>query len=115
MAKISEGINILKSLGMPKAQQNERSSLTLLSVLDLGPRDGWAKAKSRAIRIHDILLFIEKKYKKTYAENTRETIRRQTLHQLEQAGIVVRNPDDPDRPTNSPNNVYAISDAALKQ
>ena len=51
---------------------------------------------------------------KTYAENTRETIRRQTLHQFEQAALAVRNPDDPSRPTNSPNNVYAVADEALE-
>ena len=114
MAKIDEGIFILKSLGMPRAQQNERSSLTLMAVLDVGPSDAWNKAKSRVIRIHDIMIFIKEKFKKEYAENSRETIRRQTLHQLEQAGIVVRNADDPKRATNSPNNVYGISDEALK-
>ena len=64
--------------------------------------------------IQDILIFIQKHYKKQYAENTRETIRRQTIHQFEQAGIVIRNPGNPRRPTNSPNTVYAISDEALK-
>jgi len=113
MAKIDEGIKILQALGMPRAQQNERSSLTLMAVVDLGPSDSWSKAKSRTIRIHDIMIHIKKKFDKEYAENSRETIRRQTLHQLEQAGIVVRNPDDPQRPTNSPNNVYAVSDEAL--
>lgn len=114
MTKIEEGIDILIKLGLPRAQQNERSALTLLAVLDLKPNTQWSKAKQRIIRIHDILVFIEKAYKKKYAENTRETIRRQTLHQFEQAGVVERNPDDPSRPTNSPNNVYSISDEALK-
>lgn len=114
MRRIKEGIKILASLGMPRAQQNERSALTLLAVLDVSSKIKWAGAKKRIIRIHDILTFIEKKYRRKYAENTRETIRRQTLHQLEQAGIVVRNPDDSSRPTNSPNTVYSISDAALE-
>jgi len=114
MDKIKEGINILKSLGLPRAQQNERSAFTLLAVLDLQPSSEWSEAKQRIIRIHDILLFIEKYYGKKYAENTRETIRRQTLHQFEQAGVVVRNFDDPLKPTNSPNTVYSVSDEALK-
>lgn len=114
MDKIKKGIEILKSFGLPRAQQNERSGLTLLAIVDIGPKSEWKKAKIRAIRIHDILLFIQEKYKKKYAENTRETIRRQTIHQLEQAGVVVRNPDNPERTTNSPNNVYSISDIALE-
>jgi hypothetical protein len=114
MSRIDEGINILKLMGMPRAQQNERSALTLLTLLDLKKETPWSKAKKRAIRIHDILIFIQKYYGKQYAENTRETIRRQTLHQFEQAGVTIRNPDDPFRPTNSPKTVYSISDDALK-
>ncbi len=59
------------------------------------------------------MVFIQQHYGKQYAENTRETIRRQTLHQFEQAALAVRNPDDPSRPTNSPNNVYMVADEAL--
>jgi type II restriction enzyme len=113
MSKINEAITILKALGLPRAQQNERSGLTLLALLDLKKSARWSESKKRIIRIHDILVFIQKHYGKHYAENTRETIRRQTLHQFEQAGLAIRNPDNPLRPTNSPNTVYAISNDAL--
>lgn len=112
--KIGKGIQILKTLGLPRAQQNERSALTLLALVNVRRRGRWAGAEQRIIRIHDILVFIEKEYGRRYAENTRETIRRQTLHQLEQAGVVERNPDDPSRPTNSPNNVYQIAPVAFE-
>jgi adenine-specific DNA-methyltransferase len=114
MSKIDEAISILKELGLPKEQQNERSALTLLALIDLKKKAKWKEAIQRNIRIHDIMEFIETAYGKRYAENTRETIRRQTLHQFEQASIVVRNSDDPMRPTNSPNTVYAIADEALE-
>ena len=39
--------------------------------------------------------FMRKRYRKDYAANSRETIRRQTIHQFEQARLVDRNPDDP--------------------
>jgi hypothetical protein len=57
--------------------------------------------------------FINENYQVNYAENSRETIRRQTLHQFEQAGIVIRNRDDPTLPTNSPKNNYTITPEAL--
>lgn len=114
MSRIEEAIDILRDLGMPRAQQNERSGLTLLALLDVGLRRPWSSAKKRRIRIHDIMRFIDESYDRKYAENTRETIRRQTLHQFEQAGIAARNPDDPSRPTNSPNNVYEITEDALE-
>jgi len=114
MSKIDEAIAILNAFGLPKAQQNERSALTLLALLDLKEDAHWLESKKGAIRIHDILIFIHEQYGKQYAENTRETIRRQTLHQFEQAVITIRNPDNPLRPTNSPKTVYAISDDALE-
>lgn len=114
MSKILEAIDILKQMGAPRAQQNERSALTLLALLDLKENDSWDIARQKLLRIHDILLFIKDKYQKEYAENTRETIRRQTVHQFIQGGIAVKNPDDPTRPTNSPKTVYGITAEALE-
>ncbi len=37
-----------------------------------------------------------------------ETIRRQTVHQFVEAGILIANPDKPSRPPNSPKTVYQI-------
>jgi hypothetical protein len=58
--------------------------------------------------------FMRKRYRKNYKPNSRETIRRQTLHQFEQARIADRNPDDPARPTNSGNTVYRLTDGAAE-
>lgn len=114
MSKIDEGLEILKQLGLPRAQQNERSALTLLALMDVREDTTWSEAKQRSIRIHDILVFIQEHYGRQYAENTRETIRRQTLHQFEQGGVAVRNPDNPRRPTNSPKTVYAAESDTLE-
>jgi hypothetical protein len=57
--------------------------------------------------------FVADTYGKNYAPNTRETFRRQVLHQLVQGRIVDYNPDEPDLPVNSPKAHYAVSDAAL--
>ncbi|MCG3128701.1 MAG: Type-2 restriction enzyme AplI [Phycisphaerae bacterium] len=54
--------------------------------------------------------FMRAAYGKQYAPNTRETVRRQTIHQFEQARVVDRNPDDPSRPTNSGKTVYRLTD-----
>lgn len=113
MSKIDQAIAVLRALGLPKAQQNERSALTLLALLDLQEDTPWRRAKKRVIRIHDMMVFMLKHYGREYAENSRETIRRQTIHQFQQAAIVIKNPDDPRRPTNSPNTVYGITDEAL--
>ena len=57
--------------------------------------------------------WIRDHYDKDYAPNTRETIRRQTMHQFVDAGLAVYNPDNPTRPVNSPAAVYQIETSAL--
>lgn len=115
MTKITEALDVLKQFNVPKKQQNERSALALLALVSLKKKDSWKDAKKTFIRVHDMMALIKKNYNKTYAENSRETFRRQTLHQLEkEVGIVERNADDPTRPTNSPNTTWCTSDAALK-
>jgi hypothetical protein len=53
-------------------------------------------------------------YGTIYAPNTRETFRRQTMHQLVEAGVALYNPDNPQRPVNSPKAVYQISPPTLE-
>lgn len=111
---ISDAINILAALGMPKAQQNERSALCLLALLNLTPGKKWMESEKTLIGITPIMNWARQHYEKDYAPNTRETIRRQTMHQFMEAGIALYNPDKPDRPVNSPKTVYQIEDAVLE-
>lgn len=110
---IDSALQILASLGLPRAQQNERSALCLLALLDLTPKKGWAKAKNPLIGITPIMDWARKYYDKAYAPNTRETVRRRSMHQFVDAGLAIYNPDKPDRPVNSPKAVYQIEPAAL--
>lgn len=114
MGKIQEAQEVLKLLELPPNQQNEISALTLLVLAQLSEETPWQEAKRQSLRIHDILLAIKEYYGREYAENTRETIRRQVIHQFIQAGLVIRNPDNPALPTNSPRTHYALSDAAVR-
>jgi type II restriction enzyme len=115
MSKIEEAQIILKELGLPVAQQNEISGYTLLALCNIKEKDKWSKAFRQSHGISKgIMTFISVNYKKDYAPNTRETIRRQVLHQFVQAGIADYNPDAPDLPVNSPKAHYAISEIALK-
>ena len=112
--KIREALKIITALGLPRQQQNERSALTLLSLLNLKPADRWQDAGNPLIGITPMMGFFEEYYGKRYAPNTRETVRRQTVHQFMQAALIVPNPDKPSRPTNSPRAVYQIEPSALK-
>jgi hypothetical protein len=112
--KINEAITILAALEMPKAQQNERSALCLLALLNLSPGKDWKSSENPLMGITPIMDWAREHYHKDYAPNTRETIRRHTMHQFVEAGIALCNPDKPDRPVNSPKAVYQVEDTALE-
>lgn len=114
MNKREEALEILKCLGMPKRQLNERSCLTLLALAGLAEVDPWKRTSRPLLRIWDIMGWMSRKYGKEYAPNSRETIRRQTVHQFEQARLVDRNPDDPKRPTNSGDTRYQLTEEAAE-
>lgn len=115
MNKIEEAKEILKALGLPLHQQNEMAALTLLALCGIGPADSWTQANTETTTVSlGIMAFMREKYDKFYAPNTRETIRRQVLHQFILGRIVDYNPDNPGRPTNSPQTSYAINEAALE-
>jgi hypothetical protein len=105
--------DILRQLGFPRAQLNERSALVLLAILDMTPERKWNDAAKPLMGITPIMDWLSTHYDKKYAPNTRETVRRQTMHQFMQAGLVLYNPDDPSRPVNSPRAVYQVSPEAL--
>lgn len=113
--KIDDARYILKALGLPPAQQNEISAYTLLALCNIKPKDSWSNVSRQSLTVtKGIMQFIAQAYKKNYAPNTRETFRRQVLHQFVQAHVADYNPDAPDLPTNSPRAHYAISAAALR-
>jgi len=114
MSKREDALEIIKSLGLPRKQQNERSALTLLALAGLKEKQPWSKTSRDLFRIWDIIAWMRDHFGKDYAANSRETIRRQTIHQFEQARLVDRNPDDPKRPTNSGDTVYHLTEKAAE-
>jgi hypothetical protein len=114
MSKIEEAIEILAAMGLPKAQQNERSALCLLGLVDVREATEWRHAMSPLMGITPLMGFAREHYGRDYAPNTRETFRRQSMHQFVAAGVALYNPDDPARAVNSPKAVYQISPEALE-
>lgn len=103
----------LETLGMDAERSNERSALVLLALLRLTPAESWAEAANPMLGTRAIMDFIRDEYGKDYAPNTRETVRRFTLHQFVEAQLIVQNPDEPQRPVNSPKWNYQVTAEAL--
>lgn len=112
--RIAEAQHVLKLLNFDRERTNERSALVLLALVGLGPSAPWSDASSPRLRTVELMAWLREQYERNYKPNTRETIRRQTLHQFVDAGLILYNPDNPDRAVNSPNNCYQISPRALE-
>jgi len=111
--RIDEALDVLRQLGMPNEQLNDRTAICLLALLDLPKNKGWQEASDPKLGIRAILDFAREKLGHKYAENTRESIRKYSVKQLVAAGILLHNPDKPDRAVNSSDNCYQVESNAL--
>lgn len=112
-ASIESARVFLSDTGMDDERSNERSARVLLALAHLTVGDPWADATNNLYTLREIMDWIDEKLGYHYKPNSRETIRRFTLHQFMQTGFVEYNFDQPDRPTNSPKSNYRISPLAL--
>mgnify|MGYP001620150884 CR=1 FL=1 len=111
--RLTETIAALTALQFSPKQRNETAAYTLLALLDLQPDASWADAQAPLRGITPIIDFIAKTYGERYAPNSREQIRDDAVKFFVEAGLLLRNPDDPNRPTNSGKTVYQIESSAL--
>jgi len=93
--RVEDARLLLESLNLDAERSNERSALVLLALLRMTPATPWSEAVAPSLGTRAIMDWIRDEYGTDYAPNTRETIRRFTLHQFVDAGLVVENPDCP--------------------
>lgn len=105
MDKIERVRKLLKDIGMPKRQQADLCVLTILGMANLKKTTKWSMATNEWLRIHDIIAFANQNYDVKYAENSRETFRKQALHHFRTAAIV----EDNGKATNSPDYRYRLT------
>lgn len=111
--KLGEAIEILTSLGFGLRQSNEVAAYTFLALLDLAANAPWSAATNPLRGITPVIEFIAKTYGVRYAPNTRETIRDEAVKYFVETALLLRNPDNPSRPTNSGQTVYQVEPTAL--
>jgi len=111
--KLGGAMEILNSLSFGPRQSNEVAAYTFLALLDLAANDPWSAASNPLRGITPIIEFIAKAYGVRYAPNTRETIRDEAVKYFVETSWLLRNPDNPSRPTNSGQTVYQVEPTAL--
>lgn len=107
---MEEAKEFLKEIGMPRAQLSDICCLSLLALAGLKPGMKWNEAINKWIRIHDIIAFVNEFYGKQYAENSRETFRKQAMHHFRTAALI----EDNREATNSPNYRYRLTEEVLQ-
>ncbi len=110
MDKIDIIRNLLSQIGMPQKQQSVICIFTLLAMANLKRGTSWSKATNNWIRIHDIISFTAENYDVIYAENSRETFRKQAMHPFRTAALI----EDNGMATNSPNYRYRLTHEFLQ-
>ena len=110
MDKIDLAKYLLQEVGMPSKQQSTLCCLALLAMAKLGKETPCNKATNDWTRIHDIIAFIGEYYDVIYAENSRETFRKQAMHAFRTAALI----EDNGKATNSPNYRYRITNEFLQ-
>ncbi|WP_313131299.1 BsuBI/PstI family type II restriction endonuclease [Anaerocolumna sp.] len=110
MGKVEEARQLLREIGMPEKQQADLCCYALLAMANIKEDDDWKSATNEWIRIHDIIQFVGAYYGVIYAENSRETFRKQALHHFRTAALI----EDNGKATNSPNYRYRLTAETLE-
>ena len=109
MKKIAEAKKILEELQVPNKQQSDLCCFAILAMAGIKENDQWSDATNNWIRIHDVISYIKENYGVTYAENSRETFRKQAMHHFRNAAFI----EDNGKATNSPNYRYRLTNELL--
>lgn len=108
--KVEEAREFLKTIGMSKAQQTDLCCYVILAMAGIKPDMSWSEATNEWIRIHDMIQFVNTFYGVSYAENSRETFRKQALHSFRTAALI----EDNGKATNSPNYRYRLTEETVE-
>ena len=100
----------LNEVGFPSQMQADVCIYAILALAGIKKSTQWKNATNEWMRIHDIIQFANNHYYKGYAENSRETFRKQALHNFRNAAMV----EDNGKATNSPNYRWRITEEFLK-
>ena len=109
MSKFGDAKAILCALNVSPKQQNNMCCCVLLAMANVHEDMPWEEATNTWIRIHDVIAFSSNYYNIIYAENSRETIRKQAMHHFRNAAFI----EDNGKATNSPNYRYRLTDEML--
>lgn len=109
MSKLDEAKKILSILGMGKTTVS--TPYCLLALAGIKENESWASATNNWKTVRNQMDYMAEYYDKKYAENSRESIRKQSMHPMRTAALIEDNTDH--EATNSSNYAYRITEEVL--
>lgn len=109
MSKLEDARKILTALQVPKEQKNDMCCYVLIALAGIDEDGKWEQATNKFMRIHDIRVKIKNSYNVAYAENTRESLRKEAVKPFMQAAFV----ENYAPATNSPKYSYRLTEEML--
>ena len=109
MNRVEEARDFLTQIGVPKNLRKDMCCYILVALADMAIKSSWQEANNPWMRIHDIISYLETHGIKSYAENSRETVRKTGLRPLRDLAIV----EDNGQTTHSGNFSYRLTNEVL--
>lgn len=110
MSKIDEARNFLSQINVPAKQRSDMCCYVLVALCNIAQKAAWSEAENPWMGPHDIIVYLDTNGIKSYAENSRETIRKNCLRPFRDLAII----EDNGLASNSGKYKYRLTDEMLE-
>ena len=91
MSLIEQARDFLTRIGAPAKQCNDMCCYVLVALSNMAQKSTWNEAENPWMGPHDIIVYLDMNSIKSYAENSRETIRKNCLRPFRDLAIIEDN------------------------
>ena len=109
MSKIDEARDFLTQIGVPVKQRTDMCCFVFIALTNMAKKSSWTEAENQWMGPHDIITYLDTNGIKSYAENSRETIRKNCLRPFRDLALI----EDNGLASNSGKYKYRLTDEIL--
>ena len=110
MSIIEQAKDFLSQIGAPARQCNDMCCYVLVALSNMAQKSAWSDAENPWMGPHDIIVYLDTNGIKSYAENSRETIRKNCLRPFRDLAII----EDNGLASNSGKYKYRLTDEMIE-
>lgn len=110
MNTLEEAREFLTEIGVPAKQQSDMCCFVLIAMTNMARKHSWEQAENPWMGPHDIITYLRENDIKEYAENSRETIRKNALRPFRDYAVI----EDNGVASNSGNFKYRVTNEIVE-